>query len=41
MVCYGGEPIEPACTDLDDNFIESCIDKEAIAEYLRNEEAEE
>ena len=34
MRCYGGEPIEPACTDLSDHFVEMCIDKEAILEYL-------
>lgn len=34
MRCYGGEPIEPVCTDLSDHFVEMCIDKEAILEYL-------
>jgi len=34
MSCYGGEPIEPACADLSDHFVEMCIDKEAILEYL-------
>lgn len=34
IVCYGGEPIEPPCTDLNEAWIERHIDKEAIAEYL-------
>lgn len=34
MRCYGEEPIEPDCTDLSDHFVEMCIDKEAILEYL-------
>lgn len=34
MRCYGGEPIESACTDLSDHFVEMRIDKEAILEYL-------
>lgn len=35
MVCYGGEPIEPACMDMDERFIERHIDKEAIEIYLK------
>lgn len=34
LVCYGGEPIEPPCTDLADEWVDAYIDKEAIADYL-------
>lgn len=34
VVCYGGPPIEPPCAGMSENFIDSHIDTEAIADYL-------
>ena len=38
MRCYGGEPIEPACTDLSDHFVEDVkkMDHQQMDQFCQN-----
>lgn len=38
MACYGGDPVEPPCVNMDDDFIDRNVDMESIMEMLQEQE---